>query len=350
MRNIDTLNGKRWRGALAAAVLGAAAAAVLSLPSLVVSDVYGASRFPNVPLVTQDGRTVHFYDDLIKGKSVVINVIYTHCKEKCPLETAKLAQVQRLLADHIGKDLFFYSISIDPEWDTPAVLKAYAEKFHIGPGWLLLTGRPEDVTAAQKAVGLYSATDAMNPDGHLPSLMIGNEPTGQWMLNSAVDNPRFLARTISNFLIGYSKGLAASKPATTYATAKDIPGFSAGSYLFETKCSACHTIGSGDRLGPDLIEVTSTRSPIWLRRFIMHPDEMIDGGDPIATTLFAKYQQLRMPNLRLADGDVEVILSYVAAQSAAIRDHKASVAERPEGRSNRPPSPDPATGKSRSQK
>jgi protein SCO1/2 len=84
---------------------------------------WGPDYFPNVELTTQDGATVHFYDDLLKGKMVVIELIYTHCVDACPLETARLAQVQRLLGDRVGKEIFFYSISIDPEHDTPAELK-----------------------------------------------------------------------------------------------------------------------------------------------------------------------------------------------------------------------------------
>ena len=80
---------------------------------------WGANYFPNVPLTTQDGATVHFYDDLLKGKAVAINLIYTHCQDACPLETARLAQVQHLLGDRVGKEIFFYSISIDPDHDTP---------------------------------------------------------------------------------------------------------------------------------------------------------------------------------------------------------------------------------------
>ena len=98
-------------------------------------------HFPNIELMTQDGKKVHFYDDLIKDKIVAINLIYTHCQYSCPLETARLAQVQRILGDRVGKDIFFYSISIDPEHDTPAELKAYAEKYHAGPGWTFLTGK-----------------------------------------------------------------------------------------------------------------------------------------------------------------------------------------------------------------
>src|SRR5712671_8070633 len=146
----------------------AAAALLLGSAAAVAGGPWGAQYFPNVPLTTQDGKVVHFYDDLLKGKSVVINLIYTQCSASCPLETAKLSQVQRLLGDRVGKDIFFYSISIDPLHDTPEALKAYAAKFHVRPGWLFLTGKSEDVKLISKQLGLSSLTDATNPDGHLP--------------------------------------------------------------------------------------------------------------------------------------------------------------------------------------
>src|SRR6476660_8603316 len=139
-----------------------------------------SSHFPNVELITQDGKRVHFYDDLIKGKIVAIDLIYTSCKFACPLETARLAQVQTVLGDRMGRDVFFYSITLDPGHDTPAVLKAYAEKFHAGPGWLFLTGSQTDIDLISHKIGLYSPPDPSNPDGHVPSLLVGNEVTGQW--------------------------------------------------------------------------------------------------------------------------------------------------------------------------
>ena len=80
---------------------------------------WGKDYFPNVDLVNQDGKTLKFYDDLIKDKVVAINFIYTHCGDSCPAETASLKRVQALLGDSVGKDVFFYSISIDPDHDTP---------------------------------------------------------------------------------------------------------------------------------------------------------------------------------------------------------------------------------------
>ena len=270
---------------------------------------WGAEYFPNVPLTTQDGTTVRFYDDLLKGKAVAINLIYTHCQHEYPLETARLVQVQRLLGDRVGKDLFFYSISIDPTRDTPAVLKAYADKFQIGPGWLFLTGKKEDITLISKKLGLSSLTDAANRDGHMPSLMIGNEATGQWMRHSAVDDPRFLAVTIGQFLPGRHD----QKVEKSYAEVPPIPPLDAGAYLFRTRCAACHTVGQGDRVGPDLLGVTHRRERAWLARYVQAPDQLRAEHDAIATALTAQYPNVLMPNLGLAEGDVAALLTYLEA-------------------------------------
>ena len=115
---------------------------------------WGADYFPNVTLTTQDGARVRFYDDLVKGKIVAINLIYTTCKYACPLETARLAQVAKLLGDRMGRDVFFYSITIDPDHDTPQVLKEYAAKYQTGPGWTFLTGKKDEIEVISKKRGL----------------------------------------------------------------------------------------------------------------------------------------------------------------------------------------------------
>ena len=275
---------------------------------------WGADYFPNVELRTHEGKTVRFYDDLLKGKAVAITLIYTSCKDACPLITARLAQVQQLLGDRVGKDIFFYSLSIDPKRDTPEVLKAYAEKFGVGPGWLFLTGKKADIDLISNKLGLSSRDDALNPDGHQPSLMIGNEATGRWMRNSAVDNPRFLATKIRTFLGDWT-------PGKSYAEARPI-SLDPGEYLFQSMCGACHTIGKGEKVGPDLLGVTTRRDRGWLVRYVMDPARMLAENDPIATALFTRYKNVRMPNLHLADGDLETLIKYLEAQTAAREDPK----------------------------
>jgi protein SCO1 len=274
---------------------------------------WGANFFPNTELTTQDGKKVRFYDDLIRGKIVVIDLIYTHCVDACPLETARLAQVQKILGEAVGKEIFFYSITIDPKRDTPVVLKAYAEKYHAGPGWLFLTGKKDDIDQLSKKIGLYTEPDPNDRDGHTPSVLIGNEPTGQWMRNGATDNPRFLSMLIGDWLNNwkYSQG----KQNKSYSEAKAVQ-LDPGQYIFNGHCAACHTVGHGEKIGPDLLGVTTSRNHEWLKRFIQEPEKLIAERDPTALALFEKYKEIRMPNLRLADRDVETLIKFLEQQTA----------------------------------
>ena len=294
------------------AALVSAAALWLSAVMIAADSRPGADYFPNVTLTTHNGEKVRFYDDLVKGKTVAIALIYTTCQYACPLETARMAQVQTLLGDRMGRDVFFYSITIDPDHDTPAVLKEYAAKYHAGPGWTFLTGAKADIDLISKKLGLYSEPNPANPDGHIPYLLVGNEATGQWMRNSAVDNPKFIARTIGDWLNSWRN--ARKEPLKSYAEVTRTT-FDRGQYTFTQHCAACHTIGRGDHLGPDLAGVTLTRERSWLTRFITAPEKMNAAGDPIATALRAKFNLVRMPNLDLDDEDVSLILDYIAEQS-----------------------------------
>jgi protein SCO1/2 len=290
---------------------------MLHLGAALAQTRWGAEYFPNVALTTHEGATVRLYDDLLEGKAVAINVIYTSCKDECPLETARLVQLQRLLGERVGRDIFFYSISIDPKNDTPQILKAYAEKFGVGPGWLFLTGRPEDIRLVTKKLGLSRAADLANVDGHTASLMVGNVPAGQWMRNSAVDDPGFLAGTIARFL-GWKDAL----PSPSYAEAREL-NMTKGQFLFRSRCSACHTLGEGDRAGPDLAGVTKRRDPAWLARYVRAPDLVLAERDPIAVALSRKYSGMRMPNLGLGPADVADVVRYLDERSAgAEHDHR----------------------------
>jgi protein SCO1 len=306
------MRGMYWAGVVAAVLL-LGAGGLLYVHSALATTLWGANYFPNVPLLTQEGTSVRLYDDLLKGKAVAINLIYTSCKDECPLETARLVQVQQLLGDRVGKDIFFYSISIDPKHDTPAVLKAYAEKFGVGPGWLFLTGNEDDIKLAAKKLGLSRPNDTASRDGHRPILMIGNEPTGQWMRNSAVASPKYLATMISDFM-GWERPQAERR-----YTAAQLLSPDAGVLLFQSRCSACHTIGKGDAVGPDLVGVTTRRDRDWLVRYLRAPDQMLAEQDPIAVALLAKYKNITMPNLHLSDGEIATVLAYLEAQNTTLQ-------------------------------
>lgn len=210
---------------------------------------------------------------------VVINFIFTSCSDSCPLETARLRQVQKLLGDRVGQDIFFYSISIDPLSDTPEVLKAYSQRFKVGPGWKFLTGEFEAVTDLRKKLGLFieGVDNGRNKDHNL-SLIVGNQGTGRWMKASPFENPWILADQLANTLQNWKQPSVEE----SYANAPEIRPPSNGEELFRTRCASCHSLGPQDgqgigmrNIGPDLIGVTRLRDPAWLNRWIREPDRML---------------------------------------------------------------------------
>ena len=93
-----------------------------------------------------------------------------------------------------------------------------------------------------------------------------------------------------------------------------------GAYTFRNHCAACHTIGRGDHLGPDLLNVSTTRDREWLTRFIVDPEQARAAGDLIALALRATYKQVLMPSLDLGTADAAVLIDYIDRQSRAVRD------------------------------
>ena len=300
---------KRVRGAaLLAAVLPGLALLGASVDAVRAAG-WGADYFPNVTLTTHNGKKVRLYDDLLKGKRVAIAVMYTSCSVECPLITARMIELRKALGERVGKDIFFYSISIDPR-DRPEALREYAAKFGAGgPGWEFLTGKDEDIKLVTKKLGLSRNSDRDNKDGHTASLMVGNVDTGQWMRNSAVDNPQFLAATMLTFL-----GLNDANIGPSYAEARPV-AIDPGEYLFQSRCAGCHTLGQGDKIGPDLAGLTARRERTWVARYINAPEKLRGSGNPAALDLMKRYK-VRMPAQNLSHEELAALLEYLASQSA----------------------------------
>lgn len=296
-----------------------------ALSSLVLADEpssatpWGADYFPNTVLTDQDGRPLRFFDDLIRDKVVVINFIFTSCTDSCPLETARLRQVQQLLGERVGRDVFFYSISIDPQTDTPPVLKHYAEKFKVAPGWLFLTGDKQQITELRQKLGLFiDGVDNGRTKDHNLSLIVGNQATGRWMKASPFENPWILADQLGNSLQNWK---VASQEGS-YSDAPQIRPPSMGEELFRTRCASCHTVGGLDGesvglrgIGPDLLGVTRQRDPLWLSRWIREPDRMLAEKDPLALELFERYNRVSMPNLRLDEAAAASLITYLQEET-----------------------------------
>ncbi len=278
------------------------------------SGPHGAEYFTNVELVNQDGKVLHFYDDVLKGKVVAINFMFTSCPYSCPLETSKLRYLQKLLGDHVGKDVFMYSITVDPARDTPEVLKAYMKKYKVGPGWQFLTGNEEDIKQIRRRFGMFREQESDIAE-HNVNFILGNEATGQWVKKTPFDAPEVLVSLMLDRLP--VTPLRSKRP--SYAAVRSMPNISKGQDLFRSRCSSCHTIGGGDELGPDLLGVLERRDRQWLIRWLKEPDVMLEEKDPIAMSLFESYGGLVMPNVKLTDFDIDNLIRYLDQQSRSVR-------------------------------
>ncbi len=159
-------------------------------------------HLPNVILETHDGRQVRFYDDLVKDRLVVVNMMYANCSKLCPPNTANLLRVQEVLRDHVGKDVFMYSLTLQPAIDKPLDLRRYMEKYKIGPGWTFLTGEPEHVELLRRRLGFYTLDAAADADlkQHTGMLRIGHDALDRWSMIPAQATPRQIVNSISNYL------------------------------------------------------------------------------------------------------------------------------------------------------
>src|SRR5215831_16080836 len=279
---------------------------------------WGANYFPNVPVIDQNGRTLNFYDDVIKGKIVVISFIYTSCQDLCPLTTAKMAQLEDKLDGAVGRDLFFISMSVDPENDTPERMKAFADAFDVGPGWLFLTGKVADIRAINYKLGDRSDR---NLSDHRNEIVLGNDAGGYWQRASVfgdLDSLVISIRQMNPVWLNEVRPPQREQVADIkrYIITDDQPG----QILFKKICAPCHTIGVGDRVGPDLRDVTARRDRAWLTNFIRNPKKMFADKDPIVLALAEKFPGVRMPVLGISDSDAEELLTYLDEQSARIVD------------------------------
>ena len=131
--------------------------------------------FTDLPVVTHEGKTLRFYSDVLKGRVVAITFFYTECQGMCPIVNAMLSKAQTLLGDRMGKDIFFISISLDPEVDTPQVLTEYREKFSAGAGWIFLTGEQKNIDTITYRIG-----QTMPKEAHSPLILLGNVERAHW--------------------------------------------------------------------------------------------------------------------------------------------------------------------------
>jgi protein SCO1 len=202
----------------------AAVRAVLAAPDGGATAPGRRPPWPDVEAIDQDGRQVRFYSDLVRGKRVAINFIFTTCTTICPPMGANFEQLQALLGARAGADVRLLSVSVDPGTDTPERLKAWGARFHAGPGWTLLTGRKDELDRLRKAMGVFTADRA----SHAPVLLLGDDRTGRWTRAYGLAPPAKIVQLLDGLSASSASSTSPASPVSPASSASPVSPASTG--------------------------------------------------------------------------------------------------------------------------
>lgn len=190
MRSANPVSPRR-RTLLGAALLGLLSPALYAQTQIWLAP----PTIPDVRLLDQDGKAWRLYEDLIRGRVVVISFIFTGCTSVCPPQTAVLRALRKQL-DTQSREVLLLSLSVDPLNDRPAQLREFARRYELAlglaQGWLMLTGAPRDMALALAPFG----ADAPAPDAHPALLWLGNAPRQRWTRTASLNSPQTLLRLL----------------------------------------------------------------------------------------------------------------------------------------------------------
>jgi len=174
----------------------------------------GRNYFTNVQLVAQDGRPMRFYDDVLKGRLVLVNFVFTECGDACPLITALLLQTRQLLGAQ-ASEARFVSITVDPERETPQTMAAFAKKHSaVDPEWLWLSGSKANIEQVTKRLGAYTDTR----ETHFTGLLVGNLRTDRWVKMRPDAPPQLIAEQLRR--VGELDAKSGAAPAAAVSAGK----------------------------------------------------------------------------------------------------------------------------------
>ena len=148
------------------------------------SSSFTSAKIPHTRVLDQNGKELDFYNDLIKGKSVAINFLFTTCTAICPPLASTFRRVQQE-AQTRGLEVQLISITVDPTVDTPERLLEFAKKFKAQPGWTFVTGDKADIDSLLQALGAAVA----NKNDHTPMILIGNDVADRWTRTYGLSSP-----------------------------------------------------------------------------------------------------------------------------------------------------------------
>ncbi len=155
-----------------------------------------AAAIPDVKVLDQNGKALHFYSDLVRGKVVAVNFVFTTCTTICPPLGATFGKLQKNLGERLGKDVFLISISVDPTTDTPGRLHAWGAQFGAKPGWTLVTGDKSELNRVLRVFG----ADAASPENHSPMVLIVNDRAARWRRVYGLGSTSALTRSIEDMM------------------------------------------------------------------------------------------------------------------------------------------------------
>ncbi len=152
---------------------------------------------PDVEIVDEQGQKRKFYADLVKGKIVIVNFVYTTCKDICPLSGENFARLQTLLGERLGKEVYLLSISTDPETDSPSKLKAWSERFKPKAGWTFVTGEKMPMQTLLQALTGEGARRGF----HTPAALLINDESGAWVRTYGLESPQRLTQMLDELAL-----------------------------------------------------------------------------------------------------------------------------------------------------
>lgn len=162
-------------------------------------EAFRKRHLPDILVETHDGRTLRFYADLVHGRVVTFNCMYLKCEDgRCPITTHNLARAQKQLKSRVGRDIFMYSITLDPERDSVAALKKHARLHGVRPGWSFLRASVQDTEFLRRKLGFVSSDPLVdaNKSAHAAMVRFGNEPRQLWSMVSGFASAKAIARAI----------------------------------------------------------------------------------------------------------------------------------------------------------
>jgi cytochrome oxidase Cu insertion factor (SCO1/SenC/PrrC family) len=134
--------------------------------------------FTDTEVIDQNGKKLRFYSDVLRERVVLISFIFTNCEYACPMLAQKLKQARGLMVPAIKDDVWFVTLSVDPERDTPESMKQFAEKQGVDESrWIFLTGEKQNVELLVKKLGQYTP----DVEAHTTLMLAGNDRTRHWI-------------------------------------------------------------------------------------------------------------------------------------------------------------------------